>query len=95
MDGNVKVWIFYSPATEPELLAFYADGLAYLRDQEDIELEVVDIDESPGKTEEFDVKSTPTVLVEKAGEVIQREGVTSCLNGILERKELKNIVEKY
>lgn len=88
-----KLWIFYSSKTEPELLTFYADGLAYLKDQ-DIERKVVDVSESSEKVQEFEVKSTPTVLIEKGGEVMKRYEVVSYLNGILEREELKKILEE-
>ncbi len=91
-DGDIKVFIFYSSKTEPELLTFYADGLAYLRDK-NIELEVIDISENSEKAREFDVESTPTVLIEKGEEVLQRYKVVSYLTGILERDELKKIVE--
>ncbi len=91
--AETRVWIFYSSKTEPELLTFYADGLAYLKDQ-DIEHKVVDISESSEKVEEFEVKSTPTVLIEKDGEVMKRYEVVSYLDGILERDELKKIVEE-
>ncbi len=91
-DGEPRVWIFYSSKTEPELLTFYADGLAYLKDH-NIELEVVDISENSEKAKDFEVKSTPTVLIEKGGEVKDRYEVVSYLNGILEREELKKIVE--
>ena len=91
-DAEPRVWIFYSSKTEPELLTFYADGLAYLKDQ-NIELEVIDISENSEKAKEFEVKSTPTVLIEKGGEVKDRYEVVSYLDGILEREELKKIVE--
>lgn len=92
-NDDPTVWIFYSSRTEPELLTFYADGLAYLRDQ-DIGLEVVDISENHEKAEEFEVKTTPTVVVEKGGELKKRYEVVSYLNGILERDELKKIFEE-
>ncbi len=91
-NGEPIVWIFYSSKTEPELLTFYADGLAYLKDH-NIELKVIDISESTEKAKEFEVTSTPTVLIEKGGEVKDRYKVVSYLNGILEREELKEIVE--
>ncbi len=90
--AETRVWIFYSSKTEPELLTFYADGLAYLKDH-NIELKVIDISESTEKAKEFEVTSTPTVLIEKGGEVIDRYEVVSYLDGILEREELKKIVE--
>ncbi len=92
-DDEIRVFVFYSSKTEPELLTFYADGLAYLRDK-DIDLEVIDISENSQKAEEFEVKSTPTVLIEKSGEVIKEYKVVSYLSGVLERDELKKIVEK-
>ncbi|MBS3817833.1 MAG: hypothetical protein KGY76_09765 [Candidatus Thermoplasmatota archaeon] len=93
MGEKPKVWIFYSSRTEPELLTFYADGLAYLKDHE-IEMEVIDISEDTKKAKEFDVSSTPTVLIEKEGEVIEEYEVISYLDGILERDELKRIFEE-
>ncbi len=87
-----KVWIFYSSRTEPELLTFYADGLAYLKDHE-IGMEVIDISEDSEKAKEFGVTSTPTVLIEQEGEVIEEYEVISYLNGILERDELKRLFE--
>ena len=93
MKKDVKVWIFYSSRTEPELLVFYADGLAYLKDN-DIETEVIDIVDKPEKAEEFEVTSTPTVVVEREGEISEEFGVVSYLSGILEKQNLKEIVEK-
>ena len=93
MTENIKVWIFYSSKTEPELLVFYADGLAYLKDN-DIETEVVDIAEEADKAKEFDVTSTPTVIVERDGEVSEEFGVVSYLSGMLEKEKLKEIIEK-
>lgn len=90
---ETSVWIFYSSKTEPELLTFYADGLAYLKDH-DIEMEVVDVSKDSSKAKDFEVKSTPTVLLEEDGEVKERYEVVSYLDGILEREELKKIVEE-
>ena len=87
-----KIWIFYSTKTEPELLTFYADGLAYLKDKR-ISLEVIDIAKDSTKAKEFEVKSTPTVLIEEDGEIKERYEVVSYLNGILEKDELKRILE--
>ncbi len=92
-DKKPKVWIFYSSKTEPELLTFYADGLAYLKDN-DIEMDVIDISEDAKKAKEFGVSSTPTVLIEEEGEVKEQYEVVSYLNGILERDELKRIFEE-
>ncbi len=89
--GEIKVWIFYSSSTEPELLTFYADGLAYLREQE-IEMEVIDIAKEKEKAEKFEIKSTPTVLITENEEVIKRYQVVSYLRGILEREELEKII---
>ncbi len=91
-DEKPKVWIFYSSKTEPELLTFYADGLAYLKDH-DIEMDVIDISEDAKKAKELGVSSTPTVLIEEEGEVKEQYEVVSYLNGILERDELKRIFE--
>ncbi len=90
--NKTKVWIFYSSKTEPELLTFYADGLAYLKDH-DIEMEVTDISEDSTKAKEFGVTITPTVLIEQEGEVIEEYKVISYLDGILERDELRRIFE--
>lgn len=92
VDRNRKVWIFYSSKTEPELLTFYADGLGYLQEK-DIEMEVVDIAENSEKAKELNVKTTPTVLIEKEGEEKERYEIVSYLSGILERDELKRIFE--
>lgn len=91
-DIEPKVWIFYSSKTEPELLVFYADGLAYLKDN-DIKVEVVDIAEDPDTAKDYDVTSTPTVIIEKEGEIHEEFGVVSYLNGILEKEKLKEIIE--
>ncbi|MFW6196339.1 MAG: hypothetical protein ACOCZJ_01585 [Thermoplasmatota archaeon] len=91
-DKEPIVWIFYSSKTEPELLTFYADGLAYLKDH-DISLEVIDISEDSKKAKKFDVKNTPTVLIEKDGEEKERYEIVSYLNGVLESEELKKIFE--
>lgn len=91
-EDEPKVWIFYSSKTEPELLVFYADGLAYLKDN-DIEMKVVDIAEDPDTAREYDVTSTPTVLIEEEGEIEEEFGVVSYLNGILEKENLKEIIE--
>lgn len=87
---NQKVWVFYSSKTEPELLTFYADGLAYLQDNE-IDIEVIDLAEDTKEAKKFDIKTTPTVLIEKEGEEEQRYEVVSYLNGVLEIDELKSI----
>lgn len=91
-DEEPIVWIFYSSKTEPELLTFYADGLAYLKDH-DIGLEVIDISDDKTKAKEFNVKTTPTVVIEKGGEEKERYEVVSYLNGVLESGELKRIFE--
>ncbi len=93
MTDKPKVLVFYSSKTEPELLTFYADGLAYLKDQE-IELDVIDISENAERAKDFDVVSTPTVLLVKDEEIVERYEVVSYLNGILERSELKKLIEK-
>lgn len=87
-----KVWIFYSSKTEPELLTFYADGLSYLKEQ-DVETEVIDITEKRGKAKEYEVKNTPTVLIEVEEEIRKRYKVVSYLKGILEKEELEKILE--
>ena len=92
IDEDPAVWIFYSSKTEPELLTFYADGLAYLKDH-GIRLEVIDISEDSKKAKEFDVKTTPTVLIEKGGEEQERYEIVSYLKGVLESDELKRIFE--
>lgn len=91
-DEEPIVWIFYSSKTEPELLTFYADGLAYLKEH-NIGLEVIDISEDSKKAKEFEVKTTPTVVIEKDGEEKERYEIVSYLNGILESEELKRIFE--
>lgn len=91
-NNKPKIWIFYSSETEPELLTFCADTLAYLRDQ-NIELEIIDTFQNTEKAKEFKVKSTPTLLTEQKGEIKERYKVTSYLDGMLEREELKKIVE--
>lgn len=93
-EKETAVQIFYSTKTEPELLTFYADGLAYLRDQ-DIEMEIIDVTEEKKKAKKFEIKTTPTVIISRDGEELERYEVVSYLNGILERKELKRIVEKH
>ncbi len=87
-----KVLIFYSSKTEPELLTFYADGLAYLKGHE-IKMDVIDISEDMKKAKEFGVQSTPTVLIEMGGEVIEKYEVVGYLDGILKRDDLKRIIE--
>lgn len=93
-EKGTTVWIFYSSKTEPELLTFYADGLAYLR-QQDIEMKVIDISQDKEKTKEFEVKTTPTVIISRDGEELEKYEVISYLDGILERDELKRIIEKH
>ena len=92
-DKEPIVWIFYSSTTEPELLTFYADGLAYLKDH-NIGLEVIDISEDSKKAKEFGVTTTPTVLIEKNGVEKERYEIVSYLNGVLESEELKRIFEE-
>ncbi len=84
--------MFYSSKTEPELLTFYANGLAYLKEQE-IDLEVVDTSEDKDKAKKYEIKTTPSVIIEKGEEIKKRYEVVSYLNGILEKKELKKIIE--
>ena len=89
---KTRGWVFYSSRTEPELLTFYADGLAYLKDQ-GVELKIVDVAEDKEKAKEFDVRSTPTVILGRNGEELERYEVVSYLDGILEKDELKKALE--
>jgi len=87
------VRIFYSRTTEPELLVFYSDGISYLQDA-DVEVHIIDISEEPDKAREFDVTTTPTVSVEKGGEIYKEFGVAGYFSGGLGKDEVKKLLDE-
>ena len=87
------VRIFYSRTTEPELLVFYSDGISYLQDA-DVEVQIIDISEEPDKAREFDVTTTPTVSVEKGGEIYKEFGVAGYFSGGLGKDEVKKLLDE-
>jgi len=87
------VRIFYSSTTEPELLVFYSDGISYLQDS-DVDVRVIDISEEPDKAREFKVTTTPTVSVEKGGEIHEEFGVAGYLSGGLGKDEVKKLLDE-
>jgi len=87
------VRIFYSSTTEPELMVFYSDGISYMKDS-DVDVEIIDISEEPEKAREFDITTTPTVSVEKDGEIHEEFGVVSYFSGGLGKDEVKKLLEE-
>ena len=87
------VRIFYSSTTEPELLVFYSDGISYLQDS-DVDVQIIDISEEPEKAKEFDVTTTPTVSVEKGGEVHKEFGVAGYFSGGLGKDKVKKLLDE-
>ena len=87
------VRIFYSSTTEPELMVFYSDGISYLQDSE-VNVEIIDISEEPEKARDFDITTTPTVLVEKDGKIHKEFGVVSYFSGGLGKDEVKDLLDE-
>jgi len=87
------VRIFYSSTTEPELLVFYSDGISYLKDS-NVDVQIIDISEEPDKAREFDVTTTPTVSVEKNGEIHKEFGVAGYFSGGLGKEEVKKLLDE-
>lgn len=87
------VRIFYSSTTEPELMVFYSDGISYLQDS-DVDVQIIDISEEPEKAREYDITTTPTVLVEKNGEIHKEFGVAGYFSGGLGKDEVKNLLDE-
>ncbi len=92
-DAERIVRIFYSSTTDPELMVFYSDGISYLKDS-DVELDIIDIAEEPEKAREFDITTTPTVLVEKDGEIHKEFGVVSYFSGDLGIDKVKELLDE-
>ena len=87
------VRIFYSSTTEPELMVFYSDGISYLQNS-DVDVQIIDISEEPDKAREFDVITTPTVSVEKDGEIHKEFGVVDYSSGGLGKEEVKKLLDE-
>ncbi len=87
------VRIFYSSTTEPELLVFYSDGISYLKDS-DVDVEIIDTSEEPEKAKEFDITTTPTVLVEKDGDIHKEFGIVSYFSGDLGKNKVKDMLDE-
>lgn len=77
-----KVFIFYSEHKQPEILDFYAEGIAYLKESE-IDTDIVDIDEDKKKAREHDVITTPTIIVETNNETYSYLGLVDGMMHIL------------
>ncbi len=72
---GLKIYIFYSSRTEPEILSVYDKYTDKLRDK-NIDYEEIDISETKKEAREFDVKMTPSVCIVIDGELEMRyEGV--------------------
>ncbi len=79
---DIKVYIFYSSRTEPEILSAYNDGLAKMRKKK-IDYEVIDITEHKKKAKKYEIKSTPTICIIRDGELEkQYEGIAN-MKGVL------------
>jgi len=87
------VRIFYSSTTEPELLVFYSDGISYLKDS-DVDVEIIDTSEEPEKAKKFDITTTPTVLVEKDGDIHKEFGIVSYFSGDLGKNKVKDMLDE-
>ncbi|MBS3817834.1 MAG: hypothetical protein KGY76_09770, partial [Candidatus Thermoplasmatota archaeon] len=68
---DLKVYIFYSSRTEPEILSVYEGYLTKL-EEKNIEYEKIDISESKEKAKEFDIEVTPSICIVIQGEVEMR-----------------------
>lgn len=77
--------LYYSSITEPELsMVLDEDEQAYL-DSIDYELELVDVAEDPERANQDGILMTPTVVLEKDGEVERFHGTISQLHDLLEK----------
>lgn len=79
--SKIKVKIFYSSTTDPNLELHFSDGMSYLEELEDIDLELIDISQDPKKARAFNIDTTVTVLVEKGEEIYKEFGIVSYFKG--------------
>lgn len=77
-----KVFIFYSEHKQPEILDFYAEGIAYLKESE-IDTDIVDIDEDKETAREHDVITTPTIIVKTNNETYSYLGLVDGMMHVL------------
>ncbi len=81
MEG-IKVYIFYSSRTEPEILSAYQEDLAKLREK-NIDYEVIDITENKERARKYELKSTPSICVVRDGELEKRYEGIAHMKGVL------------
>ncbi len=71
MDGTLKglkVYIFYSSRTEPEILSVYQRYIDKLKEK-NIDYEEIDIYESKEKAEKFNIEVTPSICIVIGGKL--------------------------
>lgn len=68
---DIKIYIFYSSKTEPEILSIYDKYTAKLREK-NIDYEAIDITETKERAKEFDIKVTPSICLVINGELEMR-----------------------
>lgn len=78
-----EVVVFYSSQEQPRILDFYRDAITYLKES-DIETRVVDIAEDVEEAQEYDLVSTPAVVVVEGGEARTFLGVVDGLRDVME-----------
>lgn len=83
MTADETVLIFYSSKTEPRLLDFYADSLAYL-EESSIDVSIIDVEEDAETARKHDVAATPVVIVETDGDQHRYLGIVDGLKPVLE-----------
>ena len=79
--SKIDVKIFYSSTTDPDLSLHFSDGMSYIEELEDVEIELIDISQDPEKAREFGINATVTVLVVKDGEIHKEFGIVSYFKG--------------
>lgn len=68
---DLKIYIFYSSRTEPEILWIYDKYIAKLKEK-NIDYEAIDITETKEEAKEFDIKVTPSICLVINGELEMR-----------------------
>lgn len=79
---DLKVYIFYSSKTEPEILSVYEEDLTKLRDK-NIDYEVIDVTQKKEKAKKYGIRSTPAICLEKDGELEKKYEAIAHIEGIL------------
>jgi predicted hydrocarbon binding protein len=78
------VLIFYSSNTEPGIIDFYRESLAYLKES-NTKVTIIDVAHDTKKAIRYKIIATPTIVVQTGKKMVRHLGIVSGMKGILKQ----------